>query len=109
MHIYLGMLYYDTNIQPHMETPRKKELDALVRLLSVAVRVCRSPQYTAPGCVPTSGAFDYTGMRACHGLCCRDSIHHISNGQGENKVQTDFVLSDNFASRSPLHPKILRE
>ena len=92
------MLYYDTNIQPHIETSKNRKSEMhLVRLLSVVViivvvRVCRSPQYTAPGSVPTGDAFDYIGMRACHCLRGRNSIHHISDAQGGTEPKSVISL-----------------
>ena len=77
------MLDYDINIQPTWKPPRTANTRCThgIELLSVVVRFCRSPQYTAPGCVPTGGAFDYIGMRACHCLRGRNSIHLISDTQ----------------------------
>jgi hypothetical protein len=82
--------------------------DALARLLSV-VKVCRSPEYTAPGCVSTGDALDNAGVRARHCLRGRDPVHPVSDAQEGTEDHSYFVLSDNFANRSPLHPKISRE
>lgn len=121
MHIYLGAgwyvtVYYDTNqyTNPHGNSKSRKTRDAQ-----------RGADYSAS--LPSGSAGAHSTQRpvafplatcstilGCEQVtaCVAEILFIIYSklrARRKTKVQSHLILSDNFASRSPLHPKISRE